>query len=485
MKCHSGIVSLLLAWYSITGLTGQGKNSEFKITLKDQSSHVGLALSEELWLHSRIGALKIPMSSIERVIYGKGPQSLDQVRTRNRNLIHGIAHHPITLRSQETTSEFLAATIQTLEENSRRKGAPENEMSQYLLLRDGSMLSGRILSPSIPVRTGVQHGIIEISATESIRFGTDPREVTIYHKNGSERSGTIGIETIPFRLDLTGDLAISIWDIRDLYCREGFTPVSVQRAFSGGEAGTLAEAPSPPPFENLAWIPPGRFTLGSATHELGRGSDEGPQTEITLTQGFWMSKFEVTQAEYTALMGVNPSTFQRDPQYPVEKVSWHDALAFCREKNREAKEAGTLPQGMIFRLPTESEWEYACRAGSSTRFSYGDDLSHSNLIHYAWFVENSDSSPHPVGMLKPNPWGLHDMHGNVWEWCLDQWQYAYPGGKMTDYSAADDGWLRVARGGSWLYSAGNCRSANRDDYGPNNRCSDIGFRLVLAPARDR
>jgi formylglycine-generating enzyme required for sulfatase activity len=221
--------------------------------------------------------------------------------------------------------------------------------------------------------------------------------------------------------------------------------------------------------------------MGSESNEAGRGSDEGPQTAVTITQGFWMSQFEVTQAEYIGTIGSNPSTFTKDPQQPVEKVNWHEAVAYCRQLTAEATEAGTLPPGHIFRLPTEAEWEYACRAGTSTRFSYGDDPSDSELGEVAWYVENSNSSPHPVGQLEPNPWGLYDMHGNVWEWCYDQWQYAYPGGKSRNFLASEDGWLRVARGGSWLYSASNCRAANRDDYGPNNRCSDIGFRVVLAP----
>jgi len=194
-----------------------------------------------------------------------------------------------------------------------------------------------------------------------------------------------------------------------------------------------------------------------------------------------MAQFEVTQAEYQSVMGSNPSTFTTDPQQPVEKVNWHEAFAYCQRLTEAAEEAGTLPRGYVFRLPTEAEWEYACRAGTDTRFSYGADPSDSELGRYAWYVENSDSSPHPVGQLEPNPWGLYDMHGNVWEWCLDQWQYAYPGGRAEDFRATERGWLRVARGGSWLYSASNCRSANRDDYGPNNRCSDIGFRVVLAP----
>ena len=485
MKRHSGIVWLLLAWQSCFSLSGQGGGQELKVTLRDQSLIAGKAISLEITIHTSLGALTIPINQIESISYSQGLQSLAQVKTRNRNLIRGITYQSIALQSKGITHEFMASSIQTLEALNAKESTSENQASQYVILRDGSMLSGRVLQQSIPFASGSRHEEIEIPMIESLRFGRNPKEVTIHQRDGSQREAKIEIDVIQFRLDLTAEIDISIWDIQAVHCREGFTPVKVQQAFAGDRQSPLNRAPTPPPFDNLVWIPPGRFTLGSETNELGRGSDEGPQTEVTLTHGFWMSKFEVTQAEYTALLGSNPSTFQQDNQQPVEKVSWHDALAFCRQKTTAARDAGSLPVGLVFRLPTESEWEYACRAGSSTRYSYGNDLSNSDLMQYAWFVENSDSSPHPVGRLEPNPWGLHDMHGNVWEWCYDQWQYAYPGGKTDNFSAAEDGWLRVARGGSWLYSADNCRSANRDDYGPNNRCSDIGFRFVLAAPLDR
>jgi formylglycine-generating enzyme required for sulfatase activity len=146
-----------------------------------------------------------------------------------------------------------------------------------------------------------------------------------------------------------------------------------------------------------------------------------------------------------------------------------------------AETDGLLPKGYAYRLPTEAEWEYACRAGTATRFSYGDDRSDARLGEYAWFMHNSDSTTQPVGLKQPNPWGLHDMHGNVWEWCLDRWEGALPGGCITNSPVAPQGNLRTARGGSWLYGGNACRSSNRDDYSPWNRCSDIGFRVVLAP----
>jgi len=221
--------------------------------------------------------------------------------------------------------------------------------------------------------------------------------------------------------------------------------------------------------------------MGSPPDEPGRNLDEGPQTKVVLPQGFWLGRCEVTQAEFQAIMGTNPSNTTDDPNQPVDKVNWHEAMEYCAKLTRQAQAANRLPAGYGYRLPTEAEWEYACRAGTKTRFSFGDDKAETQLTDYAWFLRNSESTPHPVGKKRPNPWGLFDMHGNVWEWCLDRWEGALPGGCVTNNPTAAEGTLRVARGGSWLYDGKACRSANRDDYSPSNRCSDLGFRVALAP----
>jgi formylglycine-generating enzyme required for sulfatase activity len=181
-------------------------------------------------------------------------------------------------------------------------------------------------------------------------------------------------------------------------------------------------------------------------------------------------------------MGENPSLFLGDTRRPVERVRHREAMEYCRRLTRLQDANGELPEGYAYRLPTEAEWEHACRAGTTTRFSHGDDPQGHTLEAYAWFSANSGSSPQPVGTRQPNPWGLHDLHGNVLEWCLDGAGAALPGGEVVDYVAPPDGILRVARGGSWLYGAKACRSANRDSYGEANRGSDLGFRVVLARA---
>jgi formylglycine-generating enzyme required for sulfatase activity len=232
----------------------------------------------------------------------------------------------------------------------------------------------------------------------------------------------------------------------------------------------------------MVWIPAGEFTMGSPPEERDRDLDEGPLTRVTLSVGFWIGRHEATQTEYQTLMGQNPSQYQFEGEtlHPVERVSWLDAMDYCRRLTERERAAGNLPEEYAYRLPTEAEWEYACRAGTSTRFSFGDDDGYAFARDHVWFSRNSDSTTHPVGTKKPNPWGLHDLHGNVLEWCLDAWRSALPGGTVTNLVVAPEGTLRVVRGGSWLYDARYARSANRDSYGSMVRCSDLGFRVVLA-----
>jgi formylglycine-generating enzyme required for sulfatase activity len=174
---------------------------------------------------------------------------------------------------------------------------------------------------------------------------------------------------------------------------------------------------------------------------------------------FSMGVYEVTQQQYEAVMGSNPSEF-KGANNPVENVSWDDAVAYCAKLSSLPAE---LAAGRVYRLPTEAEWEYACRAGTTTEYSFGDNEQ--DLGKYAWFETNSGSKPHAVGEKLPNGWGLYDMHGNVWEWCSDA-----------------EGSFRVLRGGSWFYGAAYCRSAYRRTNVPTFRHANIGFRLALSPS---
>jgi formylglycine-generating enzyme required for sulfatase activity len=235
---------------------------------------------------------------------------------------------------------------------------------------------------------------------------------------------------------------------------------------------------------NMVFIPPGTFRMGSPTNEVDRYNWEEPQTDVIISRGYWMGKYEVTQGEYLAVMGSNPSNYTGDTNRPVEMVNWYDATNYCATLTQQERAAGRIGTNSVYRLPTEAEWEYACRAETSTRFSYGDDPGYTNLTDYAWYWDNTT---HPVGQKLPNPWGLYDMHGNVFEWCQD-WFDTYPGGIALDpqgpaIPSATWGSLRVIRGGDWHNYAADCRSAYRYAYDPDGGNGDLGFRVVLAPGQ--
>ena len=224
--------------------------------------------------------------------------------------------------------------------------------------------------------------------------------------------------------------------------------------------------------QELIRIPAGEFQMGSP-EGVGH-SDEHPQRTVTISQPFYIGVHPVTQAQYLAVMGCNPSAFadaEDSPQRPVEQVSWHAANAYCRRL--------AAATDLQVCLPSEAKWEYACRAGSQTKYCFADDDS--ELVAYAWYGQNSGMSPHGVGKLEPNAWGLYDMHGNVWEWCRDHWHGTYKGAP-SDGSAweGDDPFSpRVVRGGSWDLNPWVCRSSYRFVCLPGYRRVYVGFRVVV------
>src|SRR5262245_48394696 len=243
-----------------------------------------------------------------------------------------------------------------------------------------------------------------------------------------------------------------------------------------------------PPPTNMVFIPPGTFRMGSPTSEVERLTVEGPQTAVIISRGFWMGKYEVTQGDYLAVMGTNPSCFAARDGYPenlnapVQYVSWFDATNYCAQVTARERAAGRIATNSAYRLPTEAEWEYAYRGWTSTRFSYGDDPSYTNLTDYAWYRENSGLEPHSVGQKLANPWGLHDMSGNVWEWVSDWRSVAYSGriGVAPQGPATGATYHRRTRGGSFAYDASRCRAAFRGGTEPDHPDCNIGFRVVLA-----
>lgn len=220
----------------------------------------------------------------------------------------------------------------------------------------------------------------------------------------------------------------------------------------------------------LRRIEPGTFAMGT---QSGGPDSERPVTHVTISQSFWLGKTEVTQAQWAAIMGTNPSHLKGEDR-PVEHVSWTDAMTFGRKLTERERAAGRLPDGYIYTLPTEAQWEYACRAGTTGLYS-GD------LDEMGWHKKNAEWVTHPVGSKKPNAWGLHDMHGNVWELCYD-WYELYRGGDITDPIGAVSGSHRVSRGGSHGSAPEHCQSAHRNRERPFNRNAHLGFRIALSPA---
>jgi formylglycine-generating enzyme required for sulfatase activity len=241
---------------------------------------------------------------------------------------------------------------------------------------------------------------------------------------------------------------------------------------------------------NFVRIEGGTFTMGSPSNEPEREGDE-LQHRVTLS-AFYMGKNEVTQAEYQSVMGTNPSNF-KGSNLPVEQVSWYDAVDYC---NRLSQQDSLTPAYTIsgtniscnwnangYRLPTEAEWEYACRAGTTTPFSTGNNITTSQANYDGNYPYNNNAKgiyrdkTTTVGSFEPNLWGLFDMHGNVWEWCWD-WIDSYSSGAQTNPRGPVSGTLRVVRGAGWTDYARNLRSANRGDNPPSDSGSMIGFRIV-------
>jgi formylglycine-generating enzyme required for sulfatase activity len=276
-----------------------------------------------------------------------------------------------------------------------------------------------------------------------------------------------------------------------------------------GQGFYRAVSVASPADTNLVFIQPGTFTMGSPTDEAEQGSDETQHT-VTISRGFWMGRYLVTQGDYLSVVGSNPSYFRNGTDgtnnggtgstitnellHPVEQVAWDDATNYCALRTQQERAGGLIPANYVYRLPTESEWEYACRAGTTTAFYLGSSL-HSGQANFDGLYEydavlGTSHNPSgiylgmttPVGSYAANGWGLYDMIGNVWEWCQD-WYGAYPSGTAVDPQGAVSGSDRVIRSGHWGSNAGHCRSAGRSFSYPDAGIILIGFRAVVAPAQ--
>lgn len=228
---------------------------------------------------------------------------------------------------------------------------------------------------------------------------------------------------------------------------------------------------------DLVLIPPGSYQMGSPPEEKERHSDEQPRA-MTISRPFYVGRTEVTQGQWSSIMATQPwkgkEWAQEGDNFPASYISWQDARLFCSRLSRK--------ESLKYRLLTEAEWEYACRAGTLTRYSFGD--ADAQLLDHAWYHENTihvdEKYVHEVGLKRPNPFGLNDMHGNVWEWCQDCYDSKLPDSEGARITLVVDP-SRVCRGGSWGYRASMCRSAQRNSFPASIRHCGIGFRIAQVP----
>ncbi len=330
--------------------------------------------------------------------------------------------------------------------------------------------SGRAAASGTQLPFGAAQPVVAPSSVAAVKFVTKEPQPTPGVCMVLEE-GNISEKEIA---EITGMLPVEGEELLDSILEENLPP----------EAPAIGASWTVPEYNiEMVWIAHGSFAMGSPFSEAGRLDNE-TQHLVTLTRGYWLGKYEVTQGQWQAVMGNNPSKFKNaGSNAPVEQVSWDDAMEFCNKLTQKERAEGRLPGGYEYTLPTEAQWEYACRAGTGSVLNNGEKLTSTdgqcrNLDEVAWYDENCLSTTHPVGQKKANAWGLYDMHGNVREWCCD-WYGTYPSDSVTDPSGANSGTQRVLRGGCWDGVAGCCRSAHRFRARSSNCYDSFGFRLAL------
>jgi formylglycine-generating enzyme required for sulfatase activity len=354
------------------------------------------------------------------------------------------------------------------------------DMTQLVTLGvEGNPLTTLVLSePSAATNLA---GTVTILRNQGVSVLTYPLAVQIVRPLVTIGAFKIGIKGPPGVYSVLASTNLTAWAALGVASNPlgsvNFTDVTAN-AFPNRFYRTVLQSPP----TNMVFIPSNTFTMGSPTNEMDRTPFEGPQATVTLTHAFWIGKYEVTQGEYLDVMGDNPSNFPGDLSRPASGMNWFEATNYCAKLTQRARTAGRIAPGTKYRLPTEAEWECAARAGTTTRFSYGNDPDYSSLTNYAWFLDFQilDLIVHPVGQKLPNSWGLYDMAGHVWEWCQDNYGQQTgaiqvdPTGPPPSANAE-----KVIRGGAYDYPDSSCRSASRffrTAFWPD---TDVGFRVVL------
>jgi len=329
-----------------------------------------------------------------------------------------------------------------------------------------------------PLEAGRYHVTVNINKTEYIyaAFDVDPIAQADFDGDGYVRLGDFFLFADHFGssnpvFDLNRD---GIVDLADFFILADQFERTNEGGLGEGRKEITVDLPGGAQME-FVWIEPGIFMMGSPDSESGRKTNEGPHHEVTISQGFYLGKYEITQAQWESVMDTTPWSgqdyVQEDANNPAVYISWDDMQAFIHALNEAAGDS-------LYRLPTEAEWEYACRAGTTTRWSFGDDES--QLGSYSWYEgNNSPYGSKEVGTKLPNPWGLYDMHGNVLEWCQDYFHHSYSGENQVDPTGPTSGSPRVLRGGYFYYGAWGVRSAFRYVSSPGTRYGYFGARLLM------
>lgn len=452
----------------------------------------GQVVTEKIGLVTQYGTLSIPLRRCAGLSFEAARGGMDAVATVNFNRVTGIVtDHVFRFRLGSSGAEVplrkeTIAFIVLKKTPGETDFVASPEKPDLFVMANGDLLSGKAAEQTMDIRTDYGRVPVPFREIKEVRMLGEGEITAIVTKtSGAPIRGAWETSELSLSLEM-GQILPAVY--KDKFARVfvgqawelapvqfGVAPLGVGEPNAVRPARTaLLDEPTltldlgKQATLKLALVPAGKFLMGSRADEAGRDEDEGPQREVVLAQPFYMGVHEVTQGQYEAVMGANPSKFI-DAAKPVECVSWDDALEFCRRLSRKTHQVVTLP--------TEAQWEYASRAGSKARFGFGEDDR--QLSAYARYGQGAEAGTAPVGSKKPSAWGLYDMHGNVWEWCADWYAGSYVNAATQDPLGPLSGQWRVLRGGSWVNTVEGCRCATRNKSAPDVRYNGIGFRVVV------
>jgi len=464
-------------------------DTEDVIYFRSEDVLQGQLLSEKIGLVTPYGTLSIPLRRCAGLSFDAARTPTDAVVTVNFNRFSGIiTDHLFRFRigSSGTVVPIRKETVafillkRTVEETDFLK---DSEKPDLFLMANGDLLTGKAAEQTADIHTDYGKVAVPFSEIKDVRLLPEGDITALVTKTtGNPIRGAWETSELSLSLEVGQILPaiykdrfarILVGQARDLAPAQfGVRPLDV------GATGlqTLLDEPTltldlgKQATMKLALVPAGKFLMGSPGDEAGRDEDEGPPRGVVISRPFYMGIHEVTQGQYEAVMGDNPSKFI-DAAKPVESVSWEEAVEFCRKLSRKTHQSVALP--------TEAQWEYACRAGSKMRFGFGDDDR--QLSGFARYGQGAEAGTVAVGAKKPSAWGLYDMHGNVWEWCADWYASSYVNAATQDPAGPLSGQWRVLRGGSWVNTWEGCRCAARNKSAPDVRYNGLGFRVVVNP----